>query len=182
VAAGKDRRIAAIVLIATPGMLGSDIVLAQQRRLLDRMKLSAEERQGKIDAQTQINQAVITGKDLDKLPPAVRRSVDTPEFQSILTSDPAKLMKDVRQPVLVVQGLLDAQVDAQNADLLASLARARKNAPPVELVKLPEVNHLLVPAKTGEVDEYASLAGAHVAAPVTQAIVTWLQKTLSATR
>jgi pimeloyl-ACP methyl ester carboxylesterase len=182
IAAGKDRKIAAVVLVATPGMPGSDVVLAQQRRLLDRMKLSPEERQAKIAAQTQINQAVITGKDLDKLPAAVRRSVDNPEFQSILTSDPAKLMKDVRQPMLIVQGLLDAQVDAQNADLLATLAKQRKNAPPVEVAKLPDVNHLLVPATTGEFDEYASLPDKHVAAPVKEAIATWLQKTLSATR
>jgi uncharacterized protein len=181
-AAGKDKRVAAVVLVSTPGMPGSDIVLAQQRRLLDRMKLSPEERQAKIDAQTQINQAVISGKDLDKLPPAVRRSVDNAEFQSILSSDPARLMKDVRQPVLIVQGLLDSQVDAQNADLLASLARQRKNAPASEVTKVPDVNHLLVTAKTGEVDEYASLPDKHVAPPVKEAIVTWLQKTLSATR
>jgi uncharacterized protein len=182
IAAGRDKRIAAVALIATPGMPGSDVVLAQQRRLLDRMKLTPEERQAKVDAQKQINDSVMTGKDLDKLPAGVRRSVDNPEFQSILASDPAKLIKDVRQPLLIVQGLLDAQVDAQNADLLASMARKRKNAAAVEVAKVPDVNHLLVPAKTGEVDEYGSLPDKHVAAPVTQAIATWLQKTLSAAR
>ncbi len=182
IAAAKDKHVAAVVLIATPGMSGSDVVLAQQRRMLDRMKLSPEERQAKVDAQKQINEAVMTGKGLDKLPPGVRRTVDNPEFQSILTSDPAKLMKDVHQPLLILQGLLDAQVDAQNADLLGSLARGRKNAAPVEVAKLPDVNHLLATAKTGEVDEYASLPEKHVAASVTHAISTWLQKTLSATR
>ena len=182
IAAAKDKHISAVALVSTPGMSGTDVVLAQQRRLLDRMKLTPEERQAKIDAQQQINQAVMTGKDLDKLPPSVRRTVDNPEFQSILTSDPAKLMKDVRQPMLIVQGLLDAQVDPQNADLLATLARQRKNAPPVEVAKIRDVNHLLVSAKTGEIDEYASLGGQHVAPAVTQAIATWLQKTLSPTR
>jgi pimeloyl-ACP methyl ester carboxylesterase len=182
IAAGKDKRVAAVAFISTPGMPGSDLVLAQQRRLLDRMTLTPEERQSKIDAQMQINQAVMTGKDLDKLPAGLRHSVDNPEFQSILTADPAKLMKEVRQPVLIVQGLLDAQVDAQNADLLAALARQRKKAPPTELVKVPGVNHLLAAAKTGEIDEYASLPDKHVATPVKEAIVTWLQKTLSATR
>jgi pimeloyl-ACP methyl ester carboxylesterase len=181
-AAAKDKRIAAVVLVATPGMTGSDVVLAQQQHLLNRMKLSPEERQAKVDAQKQINQAVMTGKDLDKLPPAVRRTVDNPEFQSLLLSDPSKLIKDVRQPLLVVQGELDAQVDPQNADLLESLARTRKSAPPVEVSKVPGVNHLLVPATTGEVDEYSALTDKHVAAPVTHAIVTWLQKTLSPAR
>jgi pimeloyl-ACP methyl ester carboxylesterase len=181
-AAAKEKRIAAVVLVATPGLTGSEVVLAQQQRLLNRMLLSPEERQAKVDAQKQINQAVITGKDLDKLPPGVRRSVDNPEFQSILTSDPSKLVKDVRQPLLIVQGELDAQVEPGNADLLESLARQRKNAPPAEVEKVPGVNHLLVPAKTGEVDEYGTLTDKHVAARVTSAIATWIQKTLSAAR
>jgi hypothetical protein len=180
--AARDKRVTAVALVSTPGMPGSDLVMAQQRRLLDRMKLTPEEKQSKIDAQMQINQAVMTGKDLDKLPTGLRHSVDNPEFQSILTADPSKLMKDIRQPVLIVQGLLDTQVDAQNADLLAALARERKKAPPTEVVKVPGVNHLLAAAKSGEIDEYASLPDKHVASPVKEAIATWLQKTLSATR
>jgi len=81
-----------------------------------------------------------------------------------------------------VQGGLDTQVEPQNADLLEGLARQRKNAPPVEVVKVPAVNHLLVPATTGEVAEYADLKDKHVSAAVTQAIVTWLNKTLSTAR
>ena len=60
-------------------------------------------------------------------------------------------MKDARQPILIVQGELDRQVPAYHADRLAELARARKRQAPVEVVKVPGVNHLLVPAKTGEV-------------------------------
>jgi pimeloyl-ACP methyl ester carboxylesterase len=182
IAAAKDKKIEAAVLVATPGMSGSEIVLAQQQRLLDRMTLSPEEREAKIDAQKRINQAVMTGKGLDQLPPDIRRTVDNAEFQSLLVSDPAKLLKDVRQPLLVVQGELDTQVEPKNADLLVSLARQRKKAGPVEVAKVPGVNHLLAPSKTGETDEYGTLPDKHVGAAVTQAIVTWLQKTLSAAR
>jgi hypothetical protein len=38
------------------------------------------------------------------------------------------------------------------------------------------VNHLLVPATTGEVEEYARLTDRHVSPKVTQALVTWLKK------
>jgi len=86
----------------------------------------------------------------------------------------------VRQPLLIVQGDLDTQVEPPNADRLEALARARKNAKPVEVVKIPGVNHLLMPAATGEVDEYPTLKDKHVSPAVTQAIVTWLKKTLSA--
>ena len=177
-AAAKDKRIGAVGLIATPGITGADILLARQQRLLSRMKLSPEEKQSKIDAQKKIHEAVMTGKGLELLPPDVRRSVDNAEFQSLLMSDPAKLVQDVRQPLLVVQGELDTQVEPGNADKLEALARKRKNAPPVEVVKVPGINHLLVPATTGEADEYGTLKDKQVSQVVTQAIVTWLKKTL----
>ena len=177
-AAAKDKRIGAVGLIATPGITGADIVLAQQQRLLSRMKLTPEEKQAKVDAQKKIHEAVMTGKGLELLPPDVRRSVDNAEFQSLLMSDPAKLVQDVRQPLLVVQGELDTQVEPGNADKLEALARKRKNAPPVEVVRVRGINHLLVPATTGEADEYGTLKDKQVSQVVTQAIVTWLKKTL----
>ena len=181
-AAAKDKHIAAVGLVATPGMTGADIVLAQQKRLLDRSKMTAEEKQAKVEEQKKIHEAAMTGKGLELLPPAVRRSVDNPEFQGILMSDPAKLVPLVRQPLLIVQGGLDTQVEPGNADQLEAIARKRKNAPAVEVVKVPDVNHLLVPATTGEVGEYGDLKEKHVSAAVNQAIVAWLNKTLSASR
>lgn len=181
-AAAKDKKIAAVGLIATPGIAGADIVLAQQQRLLNRMKLTPEEKQAKVDAQKKIHEAVISGKGLEQLPPDVRRTVDNAEFQSLLVSDPVKLVPNVRQPLLIVQGELDTQVEPQNADRLGELARKRKNAPAVDVVKVPGINHLLVPATTGEVSEYGTLADKHVSETVTQAIVTWLKKTLSPAR
>lgn len=177
-AAAKDKRVAAVGLLATPGVTGAEIVLAQQKRLLDQSKLTAEEKQAKVEAQKRIHEAVISGKGLDQLPPDVRRAVDNAEFQSLLLSDPAKILPDVKKPLLIVQGQLDTQVEPPNADRLETLARQRKNAPPVDVVKLPAINHLLVPATTGEVDEYGRLADRHVSPAVTQAIVTWLKKTL----
>jgi hypothetical protein len=47
-------------------------------------------------------------------------------------------------------------------------------------VKVPGVNHLLVPATTGEVDEYATLKDRRISPILTGSIVTWLQKTLAA--
>jgi len=178
IAAAKDKRIAAVALVATPGVTGAEIVLAQQKHLLDRSTLSAEEKQTKIDQQKRIHQAVITGKGLDELPPEVRRAVDNTEFQSILVTDPAKVMPNMRKPLLIVQPELDTQVEPANADKLDALAKQRKNAPPVETVKIPGVNHLLAPATSGEVEEYARLTERHVSPAVTQALVAWLKKVL----
>ena len=182
IAASKDKQIASVGLLATPGTTYADVALAQQKRALDRLTLTPEERQAKVDEQKRIHEAVITGKGLETLPPNVRRSVDNVEYQSLLVTDPAKVMTNVHQPVLIVQGVLDTQVEPTNADMLESLAKKRKNTPPVEMVKVPGVNHLLVPATTGESAEYATLTDKHVGEPVIRAIVTWLNRTLSTAR
>jgi len=50
---------------------------------------------------------------------------------------------------------------------------------PVEVVKVDGVNHLLVPARTGEVSEYATLgADAKVSPQVSSAIAAFLAKVL----
>ena len=180
-AAAKDKRIAALVLVGASGVSGSDLVLAQQKHLLDRSNLSDADKEARIALQKRIHEAVTTGKGLEALPANVRRLVDNAEFYSILTHDPAKIIPKVRQPILIVQGGLDKQVDPSNADRLAALARARKGAAPVEVVKIPGINHLLVPATTGEVDEFATLNDKQISAAVAAAMGAWLKKTLPAT-
>src|SRR5207302_7109529 len=102
IVAGKDKRVAAVALLSTPGTTGAELILAQQQHLLSRSKFTPEEKQAKVDAQKHIQEAVITGKGLDQLPPEIRRQVDNTEFQSILTMDPAKLVSGVKQPILIV--------------------------------------------------------------------------------
>ena len=88
-------------------------------------------------------------------------------------------MRDTRQPVLIVQGELDTQVKPHHADKLAEFAKARKTEAATEVVKVPGVNHLLVPAKTGEVAEYASLgADTKIAPQVGAAIAAFMAKSL----
>jgi len=180
--AAKDRRIDAIVLVGAVGVTGAELNLAQVSHALERGKKTDEERQTTIDMQKRIQAAVLTGKGWETIPPAYRKQADTPWFQSFLAFDPAKLMPAVRQPLLIVQGLLDTQVPPANADRLEELARARKNAPMVDVVKVPGINHLLLPATTGEYDEYSSLSGKHVSPELTAAVAAWLPKAFAAPR
>jgi len=128
--------------------------------------------------QKKINEAAVSGKGLDALTPAVRRQIDNAEFQSVLAADPAKLVPNVKQPILVVQGERDMEVAPTNADRLEALAKARKQPALVDVVKVPGVNHLLVPAQTGEVDEYTALPEKQISPVASAAIVEWLKKTL----
>src|SRR4051812_268534 len=157
VTAGAEKRVAAVVLLATPGVSGADLVLQRQGHALAKLNISDSEKQARIAMQKRINDAALSGKGLDQFTPDVRRQVENPEFQSLLATDPAKLIARVRQPILVVQGELDTDVAASNADRVAALAQLRKPPQPATVVKVPGVNHLLAMAVTGEADEYERL-------------------------
>ena len=157
IAAAREDDIKSLVLIAAPGTTGAELVLEQQQHGLDLLGASKEEREAKVDLQERIQTAVLSGVGWEGIPPEYRKVADTQWFRSFLQYDPAEVMKDVRQPILIVQGELDKQVFAHHADRLAEMARARRRGGKVEVVRLPGVNHLLVPATTGEVTEYSSL-------------------------
>ena len=174
--AAKDEKIASLVLVATPGTDGAGLILERQRHALDLLQTPAAERQAKIDLQTKIHTAVISGRGWEGIPPAMRRQADTPWFRSLLLFDPAKVMPKVKQPILIVQGDLDSEVPPSHADKLAELARARKKSPGVEVKHIAGINHLLVPATTGEIAEYGQLKGTTVSAAVAQAIDEWRRR------
>ena len=69
---------------------------------------------------------------------------------------------------------LDKQVLPYHADKLAELARDRKKAASVEVKPLPALNHLFVPAKTGDVSEYQSLETKVISPEVSAAIAAWV--------
>jgi pimeloyl-ACP methyl ester carboxylesterase len=175
-AATREKKIASLILVAAPGTRGSDLILEQQQRLLDLMKTPAAERQAKIDLQKRIQEAVIADKGWEGIPPELRQQADSTWFRSLLIFDPAAVMPRVKQPILIIQGDLDQQVFAHHADRLAELARKRKKAAPVEALHLPGINHLLVPAKTGDVSEYVSLPDKNVTPAVAKAIADWLRR------
>jgi hypothetical protein len=175
IAAGKEDDIKSLVLIAAPGTTGADLVLEQQQHGLDLLNLSAEERKAKVDLQERIQTAVLSGVGWEGIPPEYRSAADTPWFRSFLRYDPAAVMKDIRQPMLIIQGALDKQVFPHHADKLAEMARARKRGGRVEVVHLPGVNHLLVPATTGEVSEYATLKAKAISPEVAERVAAFLR-------
>ena len=119
-------------------------------------------------------------KGLTDLPPDVRRAADTPWFQSVLNFTPAKVLKDVRQPILIVHAALDHEVPVADADRLAAIAQKESDSKSVELLIIKGVNHLLVPAVTGEVAEYGELTNRNVSTDVVSALSAWLTRTFAA--
>jgi pimeloyl-ACP methyl ester carboxylesterase len=181
-AASRERRIAALIAIAAPSITGSERVLEQQRHVLERMDIPPAERVAKIELQSRINAAVMSGRGWEALPPEVRKQADTPWFQSFLMFDPARVIRDVRQPVLFIHGELDAEVPVSHLDRLGELAQKEGRSRSVAVVAVRGVNHLLTPAVTGDVAEYASLTNRNVSSDVTKAIAEWLTKAFQSAR
>jgi pimeloyl-ACP methyl ester carboxylesterase len=181
-AASHQGAIAALVLVNTPGVTGAAFTLEQQQHLLDVMKVSGADRRTKIQLQEKLQQAALTGKGIDALPPDLRRVAESPWFRSFLAFDPAKVLRKCDQPVMIVQGGMDREVAPANADKLEAIARARKGraGPEVKVVRLSALNHLLVPAPTGEIDEYDHLPDKTISPDVVNAIDAWLKDTMRA--
>ena len=180
-AASREKRIRAVALVEAAGRTGREVTIEQQERLLGRMNLPAAERAEKIALQQRIVDATIRGTGWEGVPTDLRRQADTPLFKSWLLFDPAVAIAKVKQPVLILQGALDTQFPPAYADRLDELARSRREAPPTHTRKIivPGVNHLLVPATTGEVDEYSTLTTRTISPDVTAAIVQWVKDALS---
>lgn len=181
-AASRERRIAGVVAIAAPATTGLERNLEQQRHELDRLNLPPADRVSRMELQKQINSAVMTGRGWENIPPDVRKVADTPWFQSFLSFNPARVIENVRSPLLFIHGELDDEVPVLHVDRLGELARKESRSRSVAVVTVRGVNHLLVPAVTGEVSEYPSLKDRTVSADVTTAIREWLTKTFQAVR
>ncbi len=177
IAASRDKEVASVILAGAGSGPGADLVLEQQQAVLAASTFSEEEKASRIALQRRVQAAVLGTGDWKDVPDDVRRQADTPWFRSFLAFDPAKVMSDVRQPILILQGERDKQVPPHHADKLGELARARKKVPAdrVKVVKLPGVNHLLVPAESGDVREYAGLLGRSVSPEAGAAAVQFLQ-------
>lgn len=182
VAASRERRIAGVVAVAAPSTAGVERNLEQQRLELDRLSLPPADRVARIELQKQINSAVATGRGWDSLPPDIRKAADTPWFQSFLAFDPARVIEDVRSPMLFLHGDLDDEVPVTHVDRLGELARKESRSRSVAVVTVRGVNHLMVPAVTGEVGEYASLKDRSVSSDVASAIREWLAKAFQSVR
>jgi pimeloyl-ACP methyl ester carboxylesterase len=172
--AAREDRVRALVLIGAMGTTGAEQNLSRVARTLERSNVSDAEKQETVALQKRLQEAVLTGQGWETVPEAMRSQADTPWFQSFLAFDPARVMRDVDQPLLIVHGLRDQQVAPSNADRLEELARARRRGT-VDVVRLPDLNHVLAPVEGATKDDRD---GARVSRAATDAIAQWLQQRL----
>jgi len=91
---------------------------------------------------------------------AIERGIQaakTAWFRSLVRQDPAVYLRQVKIPVLALFGDKDLQVDAQVSSEGVRAALAAAGNPAAEVHILPGLNHLFQHAKTGGIDEYATI-------------------------
>ena len=84
-----------------------------------------------------------------------RGVIQSPWFQAFLELDAREPLREVEQPVLVLNGELDTQVLADQN--VPAIEAALKHNDDVEVRVLPGLNHLFQPATTGAFSEYAEI-------------------------
>ncbi len=182
----KAGDIAFIVLMAGPGVTGEEI-LYEQSRLMIRAEggteadaarnrklqeklfavvktetdpATAEKKLREVAAASVAEMSEAQKKAADANPGAVIaqvKAVNTPWFRFFLTYDPRTALRQLKIPMLAINGALDLQVPSkQNLPEIAKALKAAGNKKS-QTVELPKLNHLFQTAKTGGFSEYAKI-------------------------
>ena len=180
-AAARDDGIAALVLLATPSVDGATLLLEQQQMEFERVNMPDRERAENTALQRRIHDAILGDGTWDTVPDEIRRQSDTLWFRSFLEFEPAQALERADQPILIIHGLLDQQIPSHHADRLGELAQRRGRDETVEVVKLDDLNHLMLMSQSGSVAEYASLSDATVAMEMTATLLRWIDRVIPPT-
>ena len=170
--AASDRRIAAIVLLAGTAKRGDEIIAYQVNQDLEADATMTEEAKVKARAEQQKSMRQAIAGDA-----SAPESLRSPWMRYFLAYDPLPTIRKVGQPILILQGELDRQVTADQAELLAKTAREAGNRN-VAVHVFPGLNHLFLPAKTGAVSEYSSLGTNAIPDDVMKQLTDWLLEKL----
>ena len=174
--ASTDPRIAGIVLLAGTAKRGDTIIAYQVDQGLEGDATLTEQARAKARAQQQDAMRKAIAGDASA-PEALRN----PWMKYFLGYDPLPTIRKVRQPILILQGELDRQVTADQADMLAKAAREAGNRDVTARV-FPGLNHLFLPAKTGAVTEYSSLSTNSIPDEVMKQLTDWLVEKLNVSK
>lgn len=187
IVAAKDPRIAFVVLLAGTGVPGSEVMKTQSRdiALAGGAPPAQAEEQARLIGEA--NTVALSEPDLGKVgprvvalltekgaPPATAevqgRLLSLPWYRAFLTLAPADYLRQVRAPVLAVNGEKDTQVSAsQNLPAIKAALASNRD---VTILPLPGLNHLFQTARTGAPSEYVQIEET-IAPSALTAIVDW---------
>jgi len=191
-----------IVLMAGTGLTGEEILYMQSELIARAGGTSEEDIQKSLDEAKRIYSVLKSGQDKMAMEQALRRMYEEDmaklseeerkkeelseeaieaQFKQILsdwflyflTHDPRPVLKEVRCPVLALNGEKDLQVPPK--ENLAEIGKALKAAgnSDVTLKEMPGLNHLFQTAETGAVSEYGKIEES-ISPAVLQLIGDWI--------
>jgi len=166
--AASDPKLAAVVLMAGVAKRGADVSFEQQEDMLQSDTTMTEARRDSLrQQQKEVVKTFLAGGEL----PGQKATAWIREYFSY---DPLPTIRKVKQPLLMLQGERDRQIDQSHAPLLRDAARSAGNSH-VTMKIFPTLNHLFLPSKTGSVSEYSHLETTAVPADVLDTIASWIK-------
>lgn len=165
----SDPKIAAVVIMAGVAKRGADVAIEQQEDMLRSDATMTEGTRASLrEKQKEAVKTILAGGEI----PGQPMNAWTREYFSY---DPLPTVRKVKQPLLLLQGERDRQVDQSHATMLADAARAAGNTR-VTLKVFPTLNHLFLPSKTGSFSEYSHLETSTVPSAVLDALTEWITR------
>lgn len=180
--ASKSKDVAYIVMMAGPGVTGEEILYEQGTLMLKAMGSTKEEIAQERALQKEMFSIVMNEKDtntaakqlkevfeksMKELPQEKKPDANALEseidgvnsrwFRYFLTCDPTVFLKNVKVPVLALNGSLDLQVSSkQNLPVIAKALNEAGNKD-YQTIEFPKLNHLFQTCETGSLTEYAKI-------------------------
>lgn len=206
---GRANPPAFVVLMAGPGVPGSDVLRRQNRAILEAAGVDTATVTALCKAHGEFLDAVAAGADAttlqetartlvtgqlayarrmgQQIPPeaedaATRQAiatVESPWMRVFLTLEPKEHFRRVKAPVLALNGLRDTQVIAEQ-NLPAIRAALAESGAMLTVREYPGLNHLFQRAATGSVQEYAVI-DTTIEPEVLRDIATWIRQTARVT-
>ncbi|HEY0930883.1 MAG TPA: alpha/beta fold hydrolase [Gemmatimonas sp.] len=163
IVAVREPSVRAIALLAGPAYDGRRILVSQNETVLKEL-------------------SDVTDAQRDSLRRRIPASLDSieranPWFGQFMRTDPKLMLRQVKQPVLILQGDTDLQVTREQADTIAATLRAAGNQR-ATLRHFPATNHLMLADSTGALNGYALLPNTQVRKEVLGALADWMVLTL----
>ena len=190
--AARNRDVAFIVMLAGSGVPGDQIIVTQaellaeasgqkhedavkagekQRRILNVVKENAND----ADLENELREE-LAGEMTDAQIGAIVRQLNIRWLRFFLSYDPARTLRKVTCPVLVLNGEKDLQVPPrQNLPAIRKALSAAGNRN-FEVDEIPGLNHLFQHARTGSPAEYAEIEET-MSPAVLEKIATWILRT-----
>lgn len=171
------------VLMAAPGVLGSELLRKQNERIYDAMGFEEERKQALMtlldslftiltsdqpDVKLHPQVSIIVRKQFelngihaekvdDRMVQTAVQQVLNPWMRYFITFNPQPYLLNTKTPVLALNGELDVQVDAEQNLTAIAQALEKGGNQNVTIHRIPDLNHLFQHAKTGLINEYAGI-------------------------